>query len=176
VEVALIVMPAGPTGVPGSAGAFVDEPELQPPSVRKPSSIAAVVNSRKRVAPARLNGRSTKANTVSPRSRWGADPSSNADEEGAVVLMVSVVAAAAAPGVRLAGLKVQVLSAGSPEQAKVTRAAKFPTGLMVIWVDTLWPRVTVSDVVPAATVKSGAEGPIVKVLEAVFGWKSALPL
>src|SRR5579859_5440563 len=174
-EDAITVTLAAPAGVPGSTEGFVEELEPQPPSVRNPSSIIiAVVNSRKRVALATLNGRSTKPKAVNPRRRGGEDSPRNAAEDGTVVLMVSVVTVAAEPGVRLPGLKVQVLSAGSPEQAKVTGEATFPTGLMVIWVDTLWPRVTVSEVVPAVMVKSPAEAVTVKLLEAVFGWKSAL--
>ena len=55
-----------------------------------------------------------------------------AAELGAVVVMVSVVETGPAPGVRLAGEKVQVDAAGKPLQANATEEFKPLTGLTVM--------------------------------------------
>jgi hypothetical protein len=60
---------------------------------------------------------------------------------GAVVVIVRVVVAALAPGVTVAGAKVQVASEGRPLHAKLTAAAKPPAGVTESIVVPVWPGV-----------------------------------
>jgi hypothetical protein len=60
---------------------------------------------------------------------------------GAVVVIVRVVVTALAPGVTVAGAKVQLASEGSPLHAKLTAAAKPPTGVTESIVVPVWPGV-----------------------------------
>jgi hypothetical protein len=70
-------------------------------------------------------------------------------------MTVSVVDAAAEPGMTLAGEKVAVAPAGSPLTANVTALENPPVpGVMVILHVPLWPAETLSVGVPAATAKS----------------------
>ena len=97
--------------------------------------------------------------------------SSRMAELGAVALMVSVVVLPW-PGVavRLAGAKLQVLSAGRPEQAKVTEPERPPLAVTVSCALTVCPRVTLREAGLELMEKSGAGAVVtVIVLEAVLG-------
>lgn len=71
-----------------------------------------------------------------------------------LVLTVSVVLAASLEGVTLAGEKLQLAPAGSPEQLKVTDCAKPPLGVTVKLIVALWPAATVKVPLVACSVKS----------------------
>ena len=71
------------------------------------------------------------------------------------VLTVSVVVAAAPEGVTVCGLKLHVVPAGKPEQAKETFELKPPTSVTVIVVVPLCPAWTVRDAGLTETVKFG---------------------
>jgi hypothetical protein len=90
---------------------------------------------------------------------------------GAVVLMVRIVVPAW-PGVavRLAGVKLQVLSAGRPEHAKVTEPERPPFAVTVSCAFTVCPRVTLREAGLELMEKSGAGAVVtVMVLEVVLG-------
>ena len=97
---------------------------------------------------------------------------------GAVVPIESVVVLAwPALAVRVAGLKVQVLSAGRPEHANVMVPERPPLAVTVSSAFTVCPRVTLSDAGLELMEKSGAGAVVtVTVLDAVLGWKFASPL
>ena len=67
-----------------------------------------------------------------------------------------VVAAAPHEGVTVAGKKLHVVPAGSPEQAKETAELKPPAGVTEIAVVPLVPAVAVNDAGDAETEKPGA--------------------
>lgn len=92
-------------------------------------------------------------------------------ELAAVVLMLRVVVLAW-PGlaVRLAGAKLQVLSAGRPEHAKVTEPERPAFAATVSCAFTVCPGVTLREAGLELMEKSGAGAvPTVMVLEAVLG-------
>jgi hypothetical protein len=92
-------------------------------------------------------------------------------ELAAVVLMLRVVVLAW-PGlaVRLAGAKLQVLSAGRPEHAKVTEPERPAFAVIVSCAFTVCPAVTLTEAGLELMEKSGAGTVVtVMVLEAVLG-------
>ena len=92
-------------------------------------------------------------------------------ELAAVVLMLRVVMLAW-PGlaVRLAGAKLQVLSAGRPEHAKVTEPERPALAVIVSCAFTVCPGVTLREAGLEPMEKSGAGAVVtVMVLEAVLG-------
>jgi hypothetical protein len=80
----------------------------------------------------------------------------SADACGAVVVIVKVVVTALAPGVTVAGAKVQVASEGRPLHAKLTACAKPPAGVTESVVVPVWPAVMERVAGVALTLKDGA--------------------
>jgi hypothetical protein len=77
----------------------------------------------------------------------------SADACGAAVVIVRVVVTALAPGVTVAGAKVQLASEGRPVHAKLTACAKPPAGVTESVVVPVWPGVMERLVGLALTVK-----------------------
>jgi hypothetical protein len=80
----------------------------------------------------------------------------SADACGAVVVIVNVVVTALAPGVTVAGAKVQLASEGRPLHAKLTAWAKPPAGVTESVVVPVWPGVMERVAGVALTLKDGA--------------------
>ena len=89
--------------------------------------------------------------------------------------MVRVVAMALPLGVRVAGEKVHVVAAGSPEQEKVVGELNPPPGSRTIAVETDWPAVTVISEGPEASENPPAGFPAVTVTVAFPGSRVASP-
>jgi hypothetical protein len=139
-----MLVPDGVTGVVGV-------PELLPPpqptsaSPAKPSSTGIISSSLfalrssvlcLRLAPAAhpmpsISSPASDAPEKPSRDDPGPDPGIRNSAVATLVAIVTVVVAALAPGVTLAGEKLQVASAGSPAQVKLTTCAIVPVGVTV---------------------------------------------
>jgi hypothetical protein len=76
--------------------------------------------------------------------------------EGAVVFSVTEVEVATPFGVKLAGLKVQLDSAGNPEQLKLITEPNTPEGVMLMVAEPELPTLTVTVDVVVESAKSAA--------------------
>ena len=164
-----------------SVDPFDDEPEPPHPRIdavlRDSTPISSESLSHCRRVPLQKGTMSRKASAVIVLALVSRAISRMA-ELGAVVLMVRVVMLAL-PGlaVRVAGSKVQVLSAGRPEHATVTEPERPALAAIVSCAFAVCPRVTLSEAGFELMEKSGAGAVVtVMVLEAVLGWKFASPL
>jgi hypothetical protein len=172
VEVAVTVTVYVPAGLPGSVEPVDDE--LEPPHPRSDAvlrvSTPIISESLNRRLPLQKGTMRRKASAVTPLA-FVISTSSRMAELGAVVPMVSVVLLAW-PGVavRFAGAKLQVLSAGRPEHAKVTEPERPPLAATVSCAFTICPRATLREAGLELMEKSGA-GAVVTVMvpETVLG-------
>jgi hypothetical protein len=171
-EVAVTVTVYVPPGLPVSVDPFDDEPEPPHPSTDVVLRITTPIisESLNRRLPLQKGTMRRKASAVTPLA-FVISTNSRMAELGAVVLIVSVVLLAW-PGVavRFAGAKLQVLSAGRPEHAKVTEPERPALAVTVSCVFVVCPRVMVSEAGLELMEKSGAGAVVtVMVLETVLG-------
>jgi hypothetical protein len=132
-EVAVTVTVDVPEGVPGFEVPPPPPPPLPPQPRKAPPRTRAQTSTNQRFQRAtRLTPGISNSNKL-PSAKSPVMPARwiplCTDDCAAVVVMVKVVVTALAPGVTVAGAKVQVASEGRPLQAKVTGCAKPPAGV-----------------------------------------------
>jgi hypothetical protein len=133
-------------------------PEVDPPppqllSKPRPPTLITSSNSSKRRR--FLKPKQHKAAVNTARGNSGRELRCRA-ASAVVVLIVSVVVAAAPEGVTIAGEKLHAAPDGNPEQVNETLEVNPDSGVRVIVVDPLCPPVTVIELGDAATLKSDA--------------------
>jgi len=156
---------------------------LPPPQLtrQKPSARAPKAKDHRRVFLLRLPILRTNSPSIIATGHAakveGCGPAIGAAAElGAVVAMVRVVEAGPAPGVRLAGEKVQFEAAGNPLQANAMEEFRPLTGLTVMVNMAVWPALMVALTGEASMMKSPAGLPTTRVLLEVPGRSSASPV